>query len=126
MLVYLPLNIRHFKQIAEQITVRLNLDEKQSCWRSTELINTDVKTTNALSPSNLLTQIHRANNSLVTCIMLQLQSMIVISMGLISLVDFRKKILLDKDKQLTMWKRADKPKHYKKKKKSPPKIFLIK
>lgn len=60
----LPLNIRHFKSITEQITVRLNSGGEKTGWKSIEFIITDVKTTNALSPSSLLTQIHRANKSL--------------------------------------------------------------
>lgn len=32
MLVDLPINIKHFKQMTEQITVMLDVGEKQLCW----------------------------------------------------------------------------------------------
>lgn len=80
--------------------MRLHSGEKKSGRKSIEFIIPDVKPTKALSPSNLLNQIHWANKSLVTCITLQLQSMITISMCLIYLGSFVDliRILLDKDK----------------------------
>lgn len=109
--------VKHFKWITEQIRVNSETNKQkktQSGWKSTEFIIPDVKTMKALSPSNLLTQIHQANKSLFTCITLQLQTVISISMCLIQLgsfVDLRR-IVLDKDKQAKMWKRTDKSKHY--------------